>query len=222
MNFSRIIEQLFYNPWSDYADFGDSESIQETYGDGDYSRQYEKYETYLKYYTGRIFDTRDFTAQDLNTGDAPLIYPVGLNMVKMICNAQADTLWGEWDTIPFRVFVQPPPNSREGSEAGVKTAQILTDMAMAIIDNTPHQTWWEAGNESMYMGGAFLKLAYNPVAWPHIRISRISPVFVEPVFHPTEMGRLIEVRLPKLDDNDGVDPLESPLLHRIANRSQAE
>ena len=30
-------------------------------------------------------------------GDPPLMFPVGLNLVKMLCLAQADTLFGEWE-----------------------------------------------------------------------------------------------------------------------------
>ena len=62
-----------------------------------------EYDKAVRYYTGDIF--RDKVETEAGEGDAPLLYPVGINLVKLITLSMTDALFGEHDDSDPVLFV---------------------------------------------------------------------------------------------------------------------
>jgi len=139
---------------------------------------------YRRYYTGDVFKTKI----PLETGvDSDIeMYPVGLNLVKMLCLAQADSLWGEWDDeiLSFGVtkdteFLQPE-----------RDASIM--MSKILKASNGDSFLWELGLDREIYGGCAIKISPAP-APSLVKWSRISLDSFYPVWDPEDDDILLEV-----------------------------
>jgi hypothetical protein len=139
-----------------------------------------------KYFTGRIFEDK----VPLDTGveeEYPELYPVGVNLVKMLSTAQADSEFGEWDN---SILSFEPDDDTEVQKADKSASQIAND----ILRNSNVNTMlWEVSLDRNIYGGAPIKIKpdiKNP-GW--IKWSRVPLESFFPVWDPEDPDNLLEV-----------------------------
>lgn len=143
-------------------------------------------EDYARYFTGDIFN-ETVPLEHGSEEEAPLLYPVGINLVKMLCTAQADSLYGEWEEDIFRFRSR---QDEDESTAGTSAIKLLS----LILNNNKGQTqFWEAGLEREVYGGTAFKVMFDKnMPWPHMRWSKINMTGFLPVWHPDYPDVLLE------------------------------
>ena len=93
---------MAYVHWPDWSDLGDISGVQKN----SWEYTFMLRQQYAKYFTGEIFEERVPLEAGIDVSEkAPLLYPVGVNLVKLLAFAQADSLFGEWevDIVRFRI-----------------------------------------------------------------------------------------------------------------------
>jgi len=169
-----------------YADLGyDVSSAQQSTWDAERARR----RRYLRYYSGAIF--KDKVPLDAGTDeDAPLLYPVGINLVKMLCIAQAEALWGEWEDDIVRWKVSQDSEESKSAEAAIKLAQGI------LTSNNFASTAYELGLDRETYGGCAIKVGPDLNNPPfYIRLNRIDLDGFLPVWDPENIDELLECYL---------------------------
>ena len=142
-------------------------------------------ERYRYYFDGDVFE-ETVPTEDRST-DPPLMYPLGLNLVKMLCTAQADAIFGEWEGSPVLFSVQQDENVSNADK-------IAIDLAHAILrsSNGASMLWEHDLDRNVYGGGA-LKISPSLHTPGHIRWTRIPRQHFFPVWDPDDPDSLLEV-----------------------------
>ena len=143
-------------------------------------------ERQLSYWSGLVFEE---TIPDVTTtGDqAPLMFPVGMNLVKMLTVAQADGMYGEWETRPVEFVVRD-------DEADVgSTERDAAALANSIVDATTPHFFWEHALDREVFGGAAFQVAPTNQPGSHIRWKRLTRDQFFPIWDPTDPDNLLEV-----------------------------
>ena len=94
-----------WDQFPDYSDLGKVTSATRSTWEAEYSRRAK----FRYYYDGAVFEDRVPTEESADP-DAPKLYPVGINLVKMLCQAMADSTFGEWEEDIMRF--DPAPRYR--------------------------------------------------------------------------------------------------------------
>jgi hypothetical protein len=99
---------------------------------------------YKLYFSGDVFSERVPLERGIDTAEEqPLLFPVGINLVKLLALAQADSLFGEWeeDIVRFRIrqdVVQEP----DAAERAVKMwSRVLNDNNAPSLFNSFMPIW---------------------------------------------------------------------------------
>jgi hypothetical protein len=166
----------------DWSDLGSTSSKQRDIWEHEHALR----EDYSRYFTGDIFN-ETVPLEAGSDEDAPLLYPVGINLVKMLCTAQADSLFGEWeeDIIRFR--------SRQDEDETIAGNSAVKLMSTILQNSKAQISFWEAGLEREAYGGTVFKVGWNMnKPWPHIEWSRINASGFLPVWHPDDPDVLLE------------------------------
>jgi len=111
---------------------------------------------------------------------------VGLNVVKLLCQAQADTIFGEWEELPVHFGV------RQDDEVTSSTLDAV-NLAHSILESSDAGTllWEHELDRNTYGGGAILiKPSLNRP--PYIQWTRISRDGFYPVWNPEDLNDLLE------------------------------
>jgi hypothetical protein len=142
-------------------------------------------EKYKRYYTGEIFQSelpREAGLED----DTPLMYPVGINLAKLLCHTLADSLFGEWEE---QIITFEPRQDDKVAEAEKDAA----DLAALILGNSnANSMLWELDLDRNMYGGCALKVQFiGP--YPHIRWNRVPMESFFPVWDPEDIDNLLEV-----------------------------
>lgn len=142
-------------------------------------------EKFLKYYSGRIFKEK-IPVEVQNGEDVPEKYPVGINLIKMLCIAQADSEFGEWeeDIVKF----EPRQNS------DVSTAEkAASQIAQTILrsSNANVMLWENSLDRNIYGGGAF-KISFDTTVPGLIRWTRLPYDAFFPIFDPDDPNNILE------------------------------
>ncbi len=148
--------------------------------------QLSQCERYRYYFDGDIF-TETVPQERGNEEDEPvLMYPVGLNLVKMLSVAQADATFGEWETNPVRFGTRPDSEVSEADIAAI-------DLVHKILEHSNAQSQlWEHELDRQVFGGGALKIT-PALKYPHIRWSRIPREAFFPIWDPDDPDDLLEV-----------------------------
>jgi hypothetical protein len=107
-----------------------------------------RFEDYRHYYSGEVFN--DLVAIESPGDEEIKRFPVGLNLVKMLAQAQADALVGEWDE-RILSFV---PAADETGEEDRKSSQAAQQLVADILrPPTPTRLFWQAALTREVYGG---------------------------------------------------------------------
>jgi hypothetical protein len=144
-----------------------------------------QHEKAMRYYSGDIF--KETIETEVDESGAPLLYPVGINLVKMIVISMTDAAFGEWDdqrnVILFRPRVEKPT---EADRAAVEFAtQILED-------SNAGSTLWELEFNRNLLGAGVLRVNFDFSRPSKIRWSNIPLDGFYPVFDPEDPDTLLE------------------------------
>lgn len=164
-----------------YPDFSDVSASPETIRS--WESEWTTRQKYAEYYNGLVFE-RTITNDD---GQEIEEFPVGLNLCKVLCLSQADTLFGEWDEDIVRF--EPPQDSDVGN-----SEQLAVELAQKILRTSSANTHlWEIALDREIFGGGVLRISPGDAKTGFIRWSRVPLDHFWPVWDPENIDRLLEV-----------------------------
>jgi hypothetical protein len=152
----------------------------------DWYTQYYRYLDYAKYYSGEVLNEK---VEEPGNPDATLLYPVGMNLVKLLCHTQADSLWGEWEDRLFHL--QAFAKDKEVDPERIQ--RLLRYLYAVFDDNATEPKFWECGLDQMRFGGAVLRVARDPRREYGVRLERVPVASFYPVWSPDSYDDLLEV-----------------------------
>jgi hypothetical protein len=155
-------------------------------GVDDWYSQYDRYLRYLRYYSGVVLEERVESPGEENP---PLLYPVKMNLVKLMCHTQADSLWGEWEDRIFHLQAFP----RDGEVEAERIQHLLRYVYNVLDENAIEPKLWECGLDQMRFGGAVLRVSRDPRRQYGVRIERIPVSAFYPLWSPDSYDELMEV-----------------------------
>src|SRR5512146_608784 len=167
----------------EWSDLGKTSQVSR----GMWEEMQARIQEYRAYYTGEVFEEKVST--DEPTADAPLMYPAGLNIIKMIIQAQADAIFGEYedDIITF----EPAPDALT-DPASLEAARLLQGIAR---NSNLNAKLWEAALDRELYGGAALKVQPWLRKGDLIRWTKVPLEGFYPVWDPEDEDNLLEVYL---------------------------
>lgn len=162
--------------------FGDMKVSHETRNGWDDARF--RRDKALRYYSGQIF--LETIATDDPNEKTPLLYPVGLNIIKMLTLAITDATFGEWDT---DIMMFEPRKSIETSDGLKNTSKWAMDMLAA--SNGSSSLWELDFNRNLY-GAGVLRISHSLNVYPYIKWSNYPVDGFFPIFDPENPDVLLE------------------------------
>jgi hypothetical protein len=141
-------------------------------------------ERFRYYFEGDVFQEKQ--TSDGTDKDQPLLFPLGVNLVKMLTLAQSDAIFGEWEDLPLQFAVRQ-------DEQVSKADRHAVDVASAIIQGSGMSTLWEHELDRNVYGGGALKIMPAINSLGGVRWARIPRHHFYPVWDPHNPNELIEV-----------------------------
>ena len=180
MFWSANLSAIHFPDWSDLGMGHMSEATR-------YSWDYQlmECERIRRYYDGDVFK-ETVNVKDNQSQDAPLLFPVGLNLVKMLAEAQADATFGEWDYLPIQFGVRPDEQVSDTHMAAIK-------LANGIIEDSAAKMLWELDLDRQLFGGGAMKITPVKNSPSHIKWQRIARQSFFPIWDPDDDDHLLEV-----------------------------
>lgn len=170
---------LNFPEWSDLGNvISDSTSVDL------WSNMLMEIEKYRWYFDGDVFSEK-VPQEASNQEEEIYLFPLAINLVKMLCVAQADSFFGEWKERPVtwvpKIDIVPDDGDREAC-----------DLLNAIMDgsNCNSMLWEHELDRNMFGGGA-IKISNNPAYPGHIRWSRITRDCYYPIWDPVDPDALL-------------------------------
>lgn len=162
-----------------YSDLGGVSSPQQNTWDGEAALRQE----YHKYYTGLVFSEK--VPSEIANKDTPLMYPVGLNLVKMLCDTMSESLWGEWeeDLVRFKI--------RQDLQEDRPAADAIKLMQMVLRTNNFSSLGYQLSLDREIYGGCAFKVGSDIGIPGYIRLSRIDLNGFYPIWDPEDPNRLL-------------------------------
>lgn len=165
-----------------YSDLGDvSASTMDSW-----QRHFALIREYNKYFTGEIFDEK-VRLESQADDEAPLLYPVGINLVRMLALSQADAVFGNWQEDIFRFGLQTDEEMTEADKAAINLG------ADILLGSNAASVLWELEVDRNVYGGGALKVIPDLKRPGHVRWMRVRPGSLYPVYDPDDPDRLLEV-----------------------------
>jgi hypothetical protein len=163
---------------------GDFDPDSSPRANSEWASQLQLYQDAQNYFYGDIFNKRAGDGLD-----SPLMYPLKMNLVRMMCLTQASALWGQWEE-ELISFSATPENESQAAKG--RAEQARTIIAETYDASGGHVWLYEGGLSQQIYGGIFLRAAVDP-AMPHgIRIDKLMPYNVFAVWHPINTNRILE------------------------------
>jgi hypothetical protein len=131
-----------------------------------------------RYFYGDIFEEM---SQDSGGLSPEPLYPLRINLVKMMVLLHAYTLFGQWED---RVI--------EWNSEDEKAIELIESV---WGENDGDVKMAECAISCMLYGGAILKVVPDPEYVNRVRIEAIPPHFFFPRWHPGDINRLLEVTI---------------------------
>lgn len=167
---------------ADYSDVGKSASPfqRETW-----AQLRAEYDKATLYYTGDIF--RERVETENGDGDAPLLYPVGINLVKLLTLSMTDALFGENDDSDPVLFV-----ARNNNKVTDELKNTFEYLSKILAFSHAVSSFWEMDFDRNLLGATVFKITPNLAQYPHIRWMKVPTQTFFPIFHPEDPDDLIE------------------------------
>ncbi|MGD0002878.1 MAG: phage portal protein [Anaerolineaceae bacterium] len=143
-------------------------------------------EIYRSYFDGDIF-RRPVDVELPQDEEPPLEFPVGINLVRMLCTAQADAAFGEWSDQVISFEVRRDEAADDASKAA---ASLLSDI---LYGSNGNSLLWELELDRNIFGGAAMKITPNLPSLGHIKWSRVPTQNFFPIWDPDDDNELLEV-----------------------------
>ncbi|MCK5308047.1 MAG: phage portal protein, partial [Zetaproteobacteria bacterium] len=143
---------------------------------------------YKLYFSGDVFSERVPLERGIDTQEEqPLLFPVGINLVKLLALAQADSLFGEWEEDIVRFKVRQDVQESEAAEQAIKM------WATVLNDNNAPSLFNELAIDREIYGGCAVKVAPSLTLPGHLKLSRIDLNSFMPIWDPDDPDVLLEV-----------------------------
>jgi len=140
---------------------------------------------YRRYFDGTIFHEK--IPLENPTGDEqPLLYPIGLNLVKMICLAQTDAVFGEWEDQAVNFVINTDHDTEEDAQ---KAVALLNKIYKSCNANS---ALWEVELDRNVYGAGVLKISPSLDKRKYVSWGRIPLNNFFPVFNPDDPNDLLE------------------------------
>lgn len=169
------------NSIPDYSDIGEADSSTKNA----WENQLMRYARYEYYYTGEVFNE---PVDDAEVADPPSLYPVGINIVKMLCQSMADATFGEWEHLPVWF------TTRDGIDENDDTIAASEFLRQVLFHSNIESSFIEMELQRMLYGAAVLKirpsLKDKGVQW-----LPVPPTTFFPVFDPHDKSRLLKASI---------------------------
>jgi hypothetical protein len=169
-------------PFPAWSDLGRVSSSTRASWEGEFGIR----EKYRRYFDGDIFKER-VEVEGVDHSEAPLLYPLGLNLVKMLCIAQTDALFGEWEDQIVRFEVRSEVPSSGDHEKAIEMASLILNSSNA------NSMLWEIALERNVYGGGAIKVTPGLAGRGHIRWTRVPLESFFPIWDPDDPNELLEV-----------------------------
>jgi hypothetical protein len=141
---------------------------------------------YKEYFTGNVFKAK-VPDEHSSHEDAPELYPLGINLVKTMCLAITDSIFGEWDEDIVRFESRKDTQLDDNEEAASK-------LAGQILDNSYSGSMlWEIALDREIYGGGAIKISPDFSSLGRIKFTRIPIDSFYPVWDPDDIDRIIEL-----------------------------
>jgi len=139
------------------------------------------------YWSGFIFKEK-VRDEDIELEDAPLLYPIGVNLIKMLALAHADATFGEFDELPLTFAERKDKNNTPGAPEAIEL------MSRVMLNSNAAQLLWEGELERQLFGGTAIKISPD-LSMPGggARWSRVGKGSFFPIWDPEDPNRLLEV-----------------------------
>lgn len=137
------------------------------------------------YFSGEVFNE---TPLDTGVEDEETeLYPVGVNLVKMLCIAQADSFGGEWD----KQILSFEPDT---DDSVTKSEESASTIANNILRASEIDTMmWELELDRNIYGGAPYMIRPNIKSFGRILWKRVALDTFFPIWDPEDIDELLEV-----------------------------
>ena len=161
-----------------YSDLGNSSNVTKN----TWEAQLQRYSTYEYYYSGDVFDE---TVEDSEIANPPSLYPVGINIVKMLTQSLADATFGEWDSLPVWF------TGRKGLEESNDITDACKLMDQILFQSSTESAFLEMELHRMLYGASVLAIMPD-IRSKGVKWLPIKPTTFFPVFHPHDKNRLLQ------------------------------
>jgi hypothetical protein len=166
----------------DYADIGKGVS---PYQQDVWSMLRMDYDRADRYYRGDVF--REKVETETGADDAPLLYPVGVNLVKLITLSMTDALLGEHDDNDPILFV-----ARNNDTVTETLKQTISYLSSVLSFSNAGSTLWESEFSRNLYGATVIRVAPSLSSKPHVRWSKVDVRTFYPIFDPEDPDNLLE------------------------------
>lgn len=142
------------------------------------------------YFSGQVF--KETVPGEYSEGEEPpLMFPIGMNIVKSMVLAHTDAMFGEHEGTPIQFAVREDLEETAADRAAI-------DLLTAIFEhNNMASTLWETELDRNKFGGGAIRvnLGYSNATQPHerVRITRVQRHAYFPVFDPEDANRLLKL-----------------------------
>ena len=165
----------------DYSDLGKSDSITKNAWEAILA----KYDKYQYYYSGSVFREK---VDDSELIDPPSLYPVGINLVKMLCQSMAWSTFGEWDKMPVRWATR---HGIKESNSTVEACKLMDDF---LFRSNAESVFLQMEIQRMLLGASVIKVRPD-LPSRGVSFHAIKPSSFFPVFDPHNPNRLLKAHV---------------------------
>ena len=181
---SQPTHQEFMDSVASAANVGDFDPNFSDRANNEWSFQLARYQEAQEYFYGDIFNTRTGDGTD-----APLMYPLKINLVRMMCLTQASALWGQWEEDLISFHTTPEKENESARQRAQEAQDVISETYQASGGN---MLLYEGGLSQQIYGGVFLRAAIDPTKPHGVRIDKLMPYNVFVIWDPITINRILK------------------------------
>lgn len=142
---------------------------------------------YARYFYGYVFKDRVPSDGMTSDEDLPLLYPAGMNLVRMLCLAQTDAMFGDWEDQIVRFEV------RQDDQVDATAKEAISLASLILANSSADTLLWEVELDRNIFGGCPIKIAPDMQNPGHIKWTKVPLEGFFPVWNPDNPDELLEV-----------------------------